>query len=270
MALTLPPAYAEAAALAGLPGELFLWDEDRLDRLGGVLAEFVREVEPGSRDLHESAATFAAADEGAAGEAFTGHWNTMTGEGGTGDVLRAAAWTAAALGFAAMAIRAAKTAVLARLAWLSRQLLVANLAGPGGRLAGLGGVLTARAAVARVVGELGQRLRDKVVPLVRRAIDLLRTAGQRIRGAYGARRANAMPRPAYAGVPHPPEPMQVNMGKKSGDGGFSWLPKRNSDEAHDKPGKAGQRCDYCDGSGDDPYKDGRKCPNCVGTGFNPS
>jgi hypothetical protein len=194
-------------------------------------------------------------------------------------VLESAAWVAGALGFAAMAIRVAKTAVLARLAWLARQLVVSSLAGPGGRLADLGGVLTARAAVAHVVRELGQRLRDKVVPVVRRAIDLLRAAGQRIRGAadsLGARLANAMPgsaRPVYAGIPdHAPvaDPMQVNMGKKKGDEGFSWLPKRNSDEAHEKPGKAGQRCDYCGGSGDDPYKDGRTCPTCVGTGFNPS
>ncbi|AQZ66320.1 hypothetical protein BKM31_37025 [[Actinomadura] parvosata subsp. kistnae] len=200
----------------------------------------------------------------------------MAGAGGADDVLRAAGWTAAALGFAAMEIRAAKTVVLARLAWCARQLALSTLGGPAGRLAGIANVLASRVAIGEVVRELGRRLRDVAVPVVRRAIALLREAAGRLRGAadtLGTRLAGSTPRPAYAGLPgHAPalDGTRMNMGrKKDDDEGFSWLPKRNSNESHDKPGKSGQTCDYCGGSGDDPFKDGRTCPNCVGTGVNP-
>lgn len=166
------------AALAGGVAGLFTLDEDVLSATGHTLREYADKAAPALATAHIGAAAYTGATSGTATEAFTSHWNTLTGHNGT--LINVAASAGAALTVVAGAITVAKSAVLARLGWCAAQLAAAPLTGPGGPLAATRALIITRVTNGNIITRLFRQLTDTLAPLLRRGSDALRTLLQRL------------------------------------------------------------------------------------------
>lgn len=133
MSMTIPAHLAPLASLTG-GGVIFTFDEDLLTATSRTIADFVGRATPIAATADTAAIRYASATAGAAGDAFTDHWNTLT-PGHVGTLITTATSLATALDIAAHAITVVKVAVLGYLSWGAAR-LAAALTGPGrgGRL----------------------------------------------------------------------------------------------------------------------------------------
>ncbi|MFC7723174.1 hypothetical protein [Nonomuraea recticatena] len=268
--------YAEVASLVGVPAELFVWDPEALEGLARTINTYLHDANPGMQEAESAAGQYTAATSGGEGDAFDQHWQAIAAGGDSGDLSTTAGWTAGLLSLGAIAIKIAQTSVVTQLAWCAPQLAASVAAGPAGALNAARAIATARATIGAIVRKLTDRLERLIAPKLRQAGELFRRLGRQ----FDPRAAlNGGHRLVPADGPIHLPGRQMNMGDKnkgsSNDGAkqeeetFSWLPRRNSDEVDHKPGRTGDTCNYCGGTGNDPFKDSRTCPSCVGTGRNP-
>ncbi|GAA2702279.1 hypothetical protein [Nonomuraea recticatena] len=227
MAVTIPSefaAYAEVAALVGVPADLFVWDPDALDRLAGTISAFRRDVNPGMQEVESAAGQYTMATHGAEGDAFDQHWQAIAAGGDSGDVPTIASWAAGLLSLGAIAIKIAQTAVVTQLAWCAPQLAASAAAGPAGVLNATRAIATARATIGAIVRELTDRLDRLIAPKLHQAGELFRRLGRQfdprtaLNGGHRLVPADGPTR--LSGTPYPKGGDSMNI-TRGGDGDVS-------------------------------------------------